>query len=168
MPHVLAADLAGTHSPGLRQLACDACLYLLARGDTHPAYDLARDLRQQWRDRLGDDHEHVLEMARNLVWALRTMGRYADARDLGRDTLDRRHRVLGEDHPDTLDSNENLLAHLRRAVRGHQVRDPRPRIELHRLLRRRLPGRRNQDLAHRRPGSAHERDLRAARRHPAP
>jgi hypothetical protein len=34
MPHVLAADLAATDSPGLRQLACDACSYLLARRDT--------------------------------------------------------------------------------------------------------------------------------------
>ena len=33
---------------------------------------------------------------------------------------------------------------------------------------RRLPGRWNQDPAHRRPGSAHERDLRAACRHPSP
>ena len=58
--------------------------------------------------------------------------------------------------------------HPRRAVRGHQVPDPRSRIELHRLVRRRLPGRRHQDLAHRCPGSADERDLRAPRRHPAP
>jgi hypothetical protein len=37
-----------------------------------------------------------------------------------------------------------------------------------RLLRRRLPGRGHQDLADGRPGSADERDLRAARRYPAP
>ena len=56
----------------------------------------------------------------------------------------------------------------RRAAPGHQVPDPRPRTELHRLIRRRLPGHRYQDPAHRRPGSAHERDLRAARWHPTP
>ena len=33
---------------------------------------------------------------------------------------------------------------------------------------RRLPGRQRQDLAHRRPGAADERDLRAPDRHPAP
>ena len=33
---------------------------------------------------------------------------------------------------------------------------------------RRLPGRQHQDPAHRRPGAAHERDLRAPRRYPAP
>lgn len=57
---------------------------------------------------------------------------------------------------------------LRRAVRGRQVPDPRPGIELHRLVRRRLPGCRHQGPAHRRPGAAHERDLRATRRHPTP
>ena len=37
---------------------------------------------------------------------------------------------------------------------GHQVPDPRPRLELHRVLRRRLPGYRRQDSAYRYPGSA--------------
>ena len=104
MPHLLAADLAATDSPALRWLACNACWYLLARGDTRTGHDLASDLRQQWRDRLGDDHEHVLAIAHYLAWALREMGRYAEARDLNQDTLDRNRRVLGEDHPDTLRS----------------------------------------------------------------
>ena len=30
MPHLLAADLAATGSPGLRWMACNACWYLLA------------------------------------------------------------------------------------------------------------------------------------------
>ncbi len=54
------------------------------------------------------------------------------------------------------------------ACRPSTVPDPRSRIELHCLVRRRLPGRRHQDPAHDRPGSADERDLRAPRRHPAP
>ena len=36
------------------------------------------------------------------------------------------------------------------------------------LLRRRLPGHRHHDRAHRRAGAADERDLRAPHRHPAP
>ena len=46
------------------------------------------------------------------------------------------------------------------------IRDP--RIELHPLLRRSLPGHRCQNPAYRRPGAAHERDLRTPRRRPAP
>ena len=112
MPHLLAADLAATDSPGLRWMACNACWYLLARGDTRTAHDLARDLRQQWRDRLGDDHEHTLAAAHYLAWALRDMGRYAEARDLDQDILDRARRVLGEDHPNTLVSANHLAIDL--------------------------------------------------------
>jgi transposase len=68
----------------------------------------------------------------------------------------------------TVQQARNLAPHPRRAVRGHQVLDPRSRIELHCLVRRRLPGRRHQDRAHGRPGAADERDLRAPRRYPAP
>ena len=82
MPHLLAADLAGTGNPGLRQLACRGCRYLIARGDTRTALGLAGDLRPRWRDRLGDDHEHTLAIGTYLGWALEEMGRWADARDL--------------------------------------------------------------------------------------
>ena len=112
MPHLLAADLAATDSPDLRWMACNACWYLLARGDTRNARDLAADLRQHWRDRLGDDHENTLAAAGYLAWALQAMGRYAEARDLNQDTLARRRRVLGEDHPDTLTSASNLAIEL--------------------------------------------------------
>ena len=90
----------------------------MARGDTRIAYELARDLREQWRDRLGDDHEHTLEIARCLAWALVAKGRYAEARDLDQDILDRRRRVLGEDHPDTLSSASNLALDLRALGEG--------------------------------------------------
>ncbi len=58
--------------------------------------------------------------------------------------------------------------HPRRGARGHQVPDSRPRIELHGLIRRRVPGRRYQDPAHRCPDAAYERDLRTPGRDPAP
>jgi hypothetical protein len=62
-PHVLAADLAATNSPALRELARHTCWYLIERVDTRTAHDLANGLRQQWRDRLGEDHEHTLTAA---------------------------------------------------------------------------------------------------------
>ena len=42
MPHVLAADLAATDSPALRELTRHACWYLLERGDARAAHDLAQ------------------------------------------------------------------------------------------------------------------------------
>ena len=113
MPHLLAADLAAADSPALRSMACNACGYLLARGDTRAAHNLATDLRQHWRDRLGDDDEYTRAAALNLASALQGMGRYAEARELDEDTLARSRRVLGEDHPETLTSANNLANKLR-------------------------------------------------------
>ena len=99
MPHLLAADLAATDNPDLRWMACNACWYLMARGDTRPAHDLARDLHQQWRDRLGDDDETVRAATHYLGWALQDMGRYAEARDLHQDILDRTRQAAGRGPP---------------------------------------------------------------------
>jgi tetratricopeptide (TPR) repeat protein len=122
MPHVLAADLAAD-SPALRQLACDACWYLLARGDTRTAHDMASDLRQHWRNRLDDDHEHVRAIALHLAWALQEMGRFLEARDMAQDTLDRNRRILGEDHDDTLASATSLAIDLRALDEVQAARD---------------------------------------------
>ena len=113
MPHLIAADVAATDNPGLRGMACNACYYLLARGDTRTGHDLASELRQHWRDRLGDDHQDTLAVTRCLAVAFREMGRYAEARDLGQDLLDRYRRVLGEDHPATLVVTLQLADNLR-------------------------------------------------------
>ena len=123
MPHLLTADLAGTGNPGLRQLACRACRYLLARGDRRTAFGITGNLRERWRDRLGDDHEHTLAIGHYLAWALSDMGRWAEARDLDRDVLDRRRRVLGQDHPDTLTSAHNLAVYLRGLGEAQAARD---------------------------------------------
>jgi CheY-like chemotaxis protein len=113
MPHLLAADLAATDSQDLRWMACNACAYLLYRGDTHLARDLAAQLHRHWRSRLGDNDEHTQEAALYLAWALRDMGRYAEARELDEDTLARRRRVLGDDHTSTLSSATSLANVLR-------------------------------------------------------
>jgi hypothetical protein len=122
VPHLLAAKLADTDSLALRQLACDACTYLMTRGDTRTAHDLASDLRQHWRDRLGDDHEDTWAAARSLAWAFVAMGRYAEACGLDQDTLDRRRRILGQDHPDTLYSAASLAADLGHLGRRAEAR----------------------------------------------
>jgi hypothetical protein len=120
VPHLLAADLATTDNVGLRWMACHACGYLVPRGDIRTAHDLASDLYQRWRDRLGDDHENTLAVAWHFAWVLRAMGRYAEARDLDQDTLDRRQRVLGADHPDALCSASTLAIDLRDLGRCRQ------------------------------------------------
>jgi Domain of unknown function (DUF4062)/Tetratricopeptide repeat/NB-ARC domain len=123
MPHLLAADLARTDNQDLRWMACNACGYLLARGDTRPAYDLAADLRQRWQDRLGDDHEHSRGASIYLAWALRNMGHYAKARQLDEDTRARDRRILGDDDPSTLAAANNLAKDLRKLGEYQAARD---------------------------------------------
>src|SRR6516162_187699 len=123
MPHVLAADLAATDNPALRELVRRACWYLIERGDARTARDLMSNLRQQWRNRLGADHQHTLMAAHYLAWALWELGRYAESRDLNRDTLERHRSVLGEDHPDTLNSAHNLAMDLRMLGDAQAARD---------------------------------------------
>jgi transcriptional regulator with XRE-family HTH domain len=123
VPHVLAADLAATDSPALRELVRRMCWYLIERGDARTPQQLMSTLRVQWRDRLGEDHRHTLMAAHYLAWTLLDTGRYAESRDLNRDTLARRRRVLGEDHPDTLNSAHNLALGLRRLGDARAARD---------------------------------------------
>ena len=123
MPHVLAADLAATDNPALRELVRRAAWYLIERGDARTARDLMSNLRQQWRDRLGADHPHTLMAGHYLAWALWELGRYAESRDLNRDTLERHRNVLGEDHPDTLNSAHNLAMDLRMLGEARAARD---------------------------------------------
>jgi transcriptional regulator with XRE-family HTH domain len=123
MPHLLAADLAATDNPALREMVRRACWYLIERGDARTPRDLMSNLRQRWRDRLGEDHPHTLMAAHYLAWALLEMGRYTESRDLNQDTLARRRRVLGEDHPDTLHSAHNLALVLRLLGEVRAARD---------------------------------------------
>ena len=99
MPHLLAADLASADSSALRHVACDACWYLLERGDILLALDLSHHLHQQWRDRLGDDDHEVMAAGHYLGWALQLMGRWAEARALHQDTLGPRSRGAGRGPP---------------------------------------------------------------------
>jgi hypothetical protein len=122
-PHVLAADLAATDDPAVRELASQTCWYLIERGDIRTAHQLANGLLQRWRERLGEDHEHTLTAAHYLAWTLLEMGRYAESRDLNQHTLHRRCRVLGQDHPDTLYSAHNLAISLRKLGDVQAARD---------------------------------------------
>jgi len=123
MPHLLAANLAATGNPALRWMACNACVYLLFRGDTRTAHNLARRLHQQWRQLLGGDDHDVLAIAHYLAWTYREMGRYSEARDLHQDTLNRIRRIHGADHPRTLATASDLATDLRRLGEVEAARD---------------------------------------------
>jgi hypothetical protein len=123
MPHLLAADPAATENSDLRWQACRACWYLRSRGDARGGQDLAQNLYQQWRQRLGGDDAQTLSIAHTLAVALRDLGRYADARDLDQDSLNRERRLRGDDHPSTLTSAGGLAGDLRRLGEVQAARD---------------------------------------------
>jgi hypothetical protein len=122
MPHLLAADLAAADDV-MRPLACKGCWYLITRGDTRTGYDLANDLRQQWRARLGDDHNDVGAVTIDLCWALREMGRNAEAHDLAQEGMDRYSRSLGRDDLLTLRFAGSLATSLRALDEEEAARD---------------------------------------------
>jgi hypothetical protein len=70
MPHLLAANLAASTSPGLRQLACDARAYLVFRGHACAAYDFTAQLHRQWGHVLGDHDPSTLSIGDSLARAL--------------------------------------------------------------------------------------------------
>ncbi|MFG1871106.1 FxSxx-COOH system tetratricopeptide repeat protein [Micromonospora arborensis] len=104
MPHLLALDLGETDDHELRDVACDAMLYLLYSGNTDAGFRLARDLYDRWRQKLGPDTRHTLAAASELAHAFHNQGRDREALDLTEDTLARRQRTLGPDDPATLRS----------------------------------------------------------------
>jgi TIR domain/Tetratricopeptide repeat/NB-ARC domain len=123
MPHLLAADVAGTTNGRLRWLACSACAYLLRRGDTRSSYGLATNLYPHWRERLGDDEETVLEIAHQLARTLQMLGHYAEARGLEQDVVARARQVLGENNGSTLVYADSLAGSLRALGDARAARD---------------------------------------------
>lgn len=113
LPHILAADPAGSANSDLRHLACSAVWQLHAQGNARAALPLAHHLYTTWRDRHGEDDVYTMFAASNLGATYRVVGDYERARDFDADTLDRRARVLGADHPHTLGSAHKLATDLR-------------------------------------------------------
>ena len=113
LPHILAADPATSQNAEMREAGMAASWYLYRQGDYQASCDLARQLFEAWRDRLGADDPSTLGAATALAVALAGLGRHFDARDIDEDTLARRRRVLGKDDSATLITANNLASHLR-------------------------------------------------------
>lgn len=123
MPHLLAADLSATSNSDLRQLACGAALHLMYCGEARVGHEFTARIYQSWRRRLGDDDKNTLMMGNYLAWALRNMGRYAEARNVDEDILARRRRLLGADHTESLQSACHLALDLHRLGELEAARD---------------------------------------------
>jgi tetratricopeptide (TPR) repeat protein len=122
LPHLLALDPVSSGNAHLRDLACNATRYLLARGDTQAALDLAHGLHGRWREGLGPNDEHTRWAADSLARAYRGLGRYAESRRLNEENLDRDREVYGYDHPSTLATALSLAVDLRALGEVEQAR----------------------------------------------
>jgi Tetratricopeptide repeat/NB-ARC domain len=113
VPHILALDPAESTNGELRAVACNMVWYLLNRGDTRAALDLAQRYRECWLTRYGDADPSMLWATNHLAQAYRDFGELAKARPLNEEVYSRYRSVHGEDHPFTLTSANNLANDLR-------------------------------------------------------
>jgi FOG: TPR repeat len=121
LPHILAADPANTASHSLMQLANDAFWHLYIRGDYRTSLQLAEQMRDRWRQRLGDDDRVTMRATVTVAAVYAATGRYQEALALDRDTYERRRRLLGDDHPDTLGAANNLASDLSQLGRHEEA-----------------------------------------------
>ncbi|MCX5081776.1 FxSxx-COOH system tetratricopeptide repeat protein [Streptomyces sp. NBC_00401] len=112
LPHLLHLAPAYLTTRSARDMARDACWYLMDRGTPRTALPRLQALHRTWQQELGDDHEDTLWTATYLARAYSDTQNYARARTLDEATFARRRRVQGDDHPDTLASANNLAIRL--------------------------------------------------------
>ncbi len=142
MPHLLAADPAGSINTALRSMACAACLYFLDRGSATSGHELINRLYQNWRERLGEDDPDTSTIVNCLMRVLGDLGSFAAAKEFAEKTWDRRRRVLGEEHPQTLTAASCLAIAL--SATGEK-RAAKERDEATLAVRRRVLGEDHQD-----------------------
>ncbi|MFD4143260.1 FxSxx-COOH system tetratricopeptide repeat protein [Streptomyces sp. NPDC058572] len=111
-PHLGPSEARYCKEPETRRLLIDRVRYLWKRGDWNTASVLANDLREAWRDMLGNDDLQYLYLRFHLSNILRSQGRYVEAKELDEETLERQRRVLGETHPHTYMTTSGLATDL--------------------------------------------------------
>ncbi|MDV9175899.1 FxSxx-COOH system tetratricopeptide repeat protein, partial [Streptomyces sp. W16] len=111
LPHLLTIDPADLVTAAARFAACEACLYLLERGNAPAILPRLEDLHQAWNALLGPDHAHTWWVVNYLAMTFAAVGDHERALALHQDLFDRR-RVLGEDDPETLIAASNLAIRL--------------------------------------------------------
>ncbi|MFI6643394.1 FxSxx-COOH system tetratricopeptide repeat protein [Streptomyces sp. NPDC050504] len=111
-PHLGPSEARHCKEPETRRLLIDRVRYLWKRGDFRTAYTLASDLRDAWREKLGNDDRQYLYLRFHLSNILRSQGRFVEAKDLDELTLERQRRVLGPTHPHTYMTTSGLAMDL--------------------------------------------------------
>ncbi|MET9669074.1 FxSxx-COOH system tetratricopeptide repeat protein [Streptomyces sp. NPDC006475] len=111
-PHLGPSEARYCKEPETRRLIIDRVRYLWKRGDWMTAATLANDVRETWRDMLGNDDLQYLYLRFHLSNIYRSQGRYVEAKELDEVTLERQQAVLGESHPHTYMTTSGLAMDL--------------------------------------------------------
>ncbi|MBT2508276.1 tetratricopeptide repeat protein [Streptomyces sp. ISL-98] len=111
-PHLGPSEARFCKEPETRRLLIDRVRHLWKRGDWQTAGVLADELRDSWRDMLGNDDLQYLYLRFHLSNILRSQGRYVEARELDEVTLERQRAVLGPSHPHTYMTTSGLAMDL--------------------------------------------------------
>ncbi|MGK5733326.1 FxSxx-COOH system tetratricopeptide repeat protein [Streptomyces sp. URMC 124] len=98
LPHVRATKLVECEDPWARELILNEIRFLLARTEYEEALDAAEEAAGAWRQKLGEDDEHVIAADQVRAQALRWNNRYSDAYEVQSELVERCRRVLGERH----------------------------------------------------------------------
>ncbi|MGW0790846.1 FxSxx-COOH system tetratricopeptide repeat protein [Streptomyces sp. NPDC002911] len=111
-PHLGPSDARNCREPETRRLLIDRVRYLWKRGDVRTAGRLGDELRETWREMLGERDLQYLYLCFHLSNILRTRGRYVEAKELDEFTLSRQREVLGPEHPHTYMTTSSLAIDL--------------------------------------------------------
>ncbi|MEU5069024.1 FxSxx-COOH system tetratricopeptide repeat protein [Streptomyces virginiae] len=99
--HLTPSEARYCKEPETRRLLIDRVRYLWKRGDFKAAYQLGEELREAWKEMLGNDDLQYLYLRFHLSNILRSQGRFVEAKELDEVTLERQRAVLGPSHPHT-------------------------------------------------------------------
>ncbi|MFI1017266.1 FxSxx-COOH system tetratricopeptide repeat protein [Streptomyces sp. NPDC020965] len=111
-PHLSPSDARTCSEPETRRLLIDRVRYLWKRGDWVSAAAIATEVRDTWREMLGNDDLQYLYLRFHLSNIYRSQGRYVEAKELDEITLERQQRVLGPTHPHTYMTTSGLAMDL--------------------------------------------------------
>ncbi|HEY9440931.1 MAG TPA: FxSxx-COOH system tetratricopeptide repeat protein, partial [Streptomyces sp.] len=111
-PHLGPSDARNCAEPETRRLLIDRVRYLWKRGDFMTAATLSDELREIWKEKLGERDLQYLYLCFHISNILRTRGRYVEARQLDELTLERQREVLGPEHPHTYMTTSSLAIDL--------------------------------------------------------
>ena len=111
-PHLGPSEARLCTEPETRRLMLDRVRYLWKRGAFAAASTLAEELRDTWRETLGNNDLQYLYLRYHLALILRSRGRYTEAQELNEETLRRQKEVLGDSHPHTCMTTSSLAMDL--------------------------------------------------------